>query len=83
MRVGAKVVFEGVTQRMSDMLQLVVELRNTQHSGKQSVPPRGSGWVRSWFLTSDSTNVRYASASSTGQQDDRITGLQDWFLSPC
>ena len=35
------------TGAVSDKLQLVVALRISQRCGKQSVPPRGSGWVRS------------------------------------
>jgi len=37
-------------QRMSDTLQLVVNLSLLNTVGKESVPLRGSGWVRSFSL---------------------------------
>jgi len=60
---------------MSDTLQLV-ELRNTQHSGKQSVPPRGSEWVRSWFLKEwpNECPIRF-SLSSSRTHTLNVTGM--------
>jgi len=38
---------------MSDVFQLSWVCDRTQHSGKESVPPRGSGWVRSQAFSSE------------------------------